>query len=200
MSKNEQMRLVTPRPTRGTPSLAQGVYGDAGNLELIVADAVDGLWVFWFNSDAPGTDPVSGVAPGEWSGGLLFAEGTAYVSAVIHQTRRGPDYLEVVATTEHGSAESWYWSPGPGFQRRGVIEAHGMPVLTEHEGGFILQLDDRVFTASAAAYPQLEWAEATPAAVDPGTLRVALSSRGGGMLELTYLAGGAPHHDSVLLG
>lgn len=200
MSKNEQMHLRSPRPTRGPASIAQGVYGAAGNLELIVADASDGLWVHWFNADPPGTEPVSGVSPGEWSGGMLFAEGTAYESAVIHQSRRGPDYLEVIAVRADGGAESWYWSPGPGFQRRdGVLPGGGPASLSEHEGGFLLQLGERVFAAGADSYPALRWREATPEGADPGSLRVAVSTRNGGMLELAYRRGGQLHHESVPL-
>ncbi|MGX5681604.1 hypothetical protein [Schumannella luteola] len=194
------MEIRSPRPTTGPASVAQGVYGAAGNLELIAADAVDGLWVHWFNADPPGTEPVSGVAPGEWSGGMLFAEGTAYSSAVIHQSRRGPDYLEVIAVRADGGAESWYWSPGPGFQRRGgLLPGGGDAVLTEHDGGFILQLGERVFAASAAAYPALPWRDVTPTGADPGTLRIAVSTRDGGMLELAYRRDGALHHDAVPL-
>ena len=41
--------LSTPS-ARGVPGLVQGVYGEVGNLELVVPGA-DGLWVYWFNAD-----------------------------------------------------------------------------------------------------------------------------------------------------
>mgnify|MGYP000308238426 CR=1 FL=1 len=200
MSKNEQMDIRSPSPTRGPASVTQGIYGEEGNLELVVADAEDGLWVHWFNSDPWGTPPVSGVEPGQWSGGLRFAEGTQYESAVIHQTPLGPHYLEVVAVRFDGPAESWYWSPGPGFQRRpGILEGAGARLLTEHESGFVLKRGDHVHVASAADYPHLVWTNVTPAGVEPGTLVVTLSTRGGRMLELVYRRDGHLVHDAKRL-
>ncbi|MGO7984214.1 hypothetical protein ACC691_41005, partial [Rhizobium johnstonii] len=63
MSKNKQMLsnsivvVGAERPTSGAVSLAQGVYGARGNLELVACDSTDGLWVFWFNSDLD-SDPL----------------------------------------------------------------------------------------------------------------------------------------------
>ncbi|MBL3683167.1 hypothetical protein D3229_12575 [Leucobacter aridicollis] len=105
----------------GAPSLVQGVYGAVGNLELLSCDREDGLWVYWFNSDRE-SDPCEtpDVPAGTWSAGLHFASGAAYAEAQIMQSSEGPNHLEVLALTRAGALESWFWSPGPGFQRRGT--------------------------------------------------------------------------------
>ena len=143
MSKNKQMHsqnitIVGPdRLTSGAVSLTQGVYGPQGNLELLACDAADGLWVFWFNADRA-DDPLTtpDVPPGSWSAGLSFAAGTRYLDAQIVQSTLGPDHLEVDALTDTGSLESWYWSPGPGFQRRAGVVAERVRAfrLTHRDG------------------------------------------------------------------
>ena len=125
MSKNKHMlsemiTVIDPEGrTRGAVSLVQGAYGRRGNLELVACDRTDGLWVFWFNADLP-TDPCDtpDVPAGTWSRGLPFATGARYAQAAILQSTLGPDHLEVLALRADGTLESWYWSPGPGFQRR----------------------------------------------------------------------------------
>jgi hypothetical protein len=195
MSKNEQMlRLVIDDSgrTAGPASLAQGVYGSRGNLELVVADAVDGLWVHWFNSDLP-ADPETApdVPPGTWSAGLRFAQGRAYAAAVILQSSLGPDHLEVVALTADGEVESWYWSAGPGFQlrtERVVWGAQGIAARIDAAG--TLEVDARVdggwqgFSATPDGYPARRWiargaVEAPPASANTECL----STRNGGTRE-----------------
>lgn len=212
MSKNEQMTRIGSHRTRGVPGLVQGAYGAAGNLELVVPDHEDGLWVFWFNADPPGTEPVGGIESGQWSAGLAFATGARYDAAAIHQTRRGPDFLEVIAATD-GLVESWYWSPGPGFQRRGgTIPGSGRLAIEETPSGFQFTVGDRLVTADASRYPELNLraggtAEAAPpdavedrsgirvvatgervvdGGVEPGSLATARSTRAGGTLELVW--------------
>lgn len=130
MSKNVQMDAITlgaARPTAGRPSVTQGRYGARGNLELLVPDAVDGLWVFWFNADLPGDPDAAGDVPtGTWSAGLHFAAGTRYLEAQVLQSPLPHGHLEVVALTADGVLEAWWWSAGPGFQRRVADLAAGI--------------------------------------------------------------------------
>lgn len=214
--------------TAGRASLIQGVYGARGNLELLACDETDGLWVFWFNSDLA-TDPLEtpDVPPGSWSSGLRFAAGTRYTDAVILQSTLGPDHLEVLALTADHVLQSWYWSPGPGFQRRaddvasdvlGFAAAHrdGVVTVTVRLGRRELHL-----VSDAADYPDRTWAPAPtgPALIDDedarhlieswagsaadiaaGTARRIVSTRGGGTAELVWRdADGTLHHVGVPL-
>lgn len=221
MSKNVQMNSVVvgaERMTVGAASLAQGVYGLRGNLELVAADVSDGLWVFWFNADLP-TDPLETpeVPQGSWSAGLHFAGGHRYRAAQILQSPLGPDHLEVLALTVDGVLQSWFWSPGPGFARRDVDaarEVSGFLAEIIADGTIVVHADRldgtrSAVTSDAAGYPERSWsvadavrtgplhdvaaaeADLIAAGVErahlaPGTARRALSTRGGGTLELTY--------------
>ncbi len=218
MSKNKQMHseiIMTVggnRPIAGRVSLTQGVYGARGNLELVACDATDGLWVFWFNADGP-DDPLDtpDVPPGHWSTGLAFAPGSRYRDAQIVQSTLGPDHLEVLALTDDGVLESWYWSPGPGFQRRGTDAAVSVRRFRlAHRDGILTADIERadgtiaVVTSDGEHYPQRIWTSAEGAAVvdDPsaeemlrahgirdvveGTARAARSTRDGGTTELTW--------------
>lgn len=228
MSKNSQMlsreplRIGPDRPTAGAVSLAQGVYGARGNLELLACDTSDGLWVFWFNADLD-TDPLEtpDVPPGSWSAGLAFAAGHRYLDALILQSTLGPDHLEVLALAEDGVLESWYWSPGPGFDRRSADAAIGVTRFgaSHREGTLRVTVEDAAGAISHLAstpdgYPSRSWlpaedgpglsADATsavvaagvaPDAIEPGTARAAASHRYGGTTELTWRDGsGAIRH------
>jgi hypothetical protein len=209
VSKNEQVRaqrIGADRSTTGMPSLVQGVYGSRGNLELVVPDADDGCWVFWFNADHADDPPASpDVPPGTWSAGLRFAPGTRYVAASIHQIPLGPDHLEVLALADDGALESWWWSPGPGFQRREPDAASGVTTFdawSDEAGGLHVLIDgERRVTASPLGYPERRWREGgaeRPAPYDaeaalrgvtdvaPGTAVAARSTRDGGTLELAW--------------
>lgn len=217
MSKNKQMHseiimTVGPeRSTSGPASLAQGVYGARGNLELVACDAADGLWVFWFNADGP-DDPqeTPDVPPGRWSSGLAFARGHRYLDAQIAQSTLGPDHLEVAALREDGVLESWYWSPGPGFQQRDADVAASVSRFRLSHSDGVLTVDvhhldgsTAVVSSGAAGYPGRTWtARPGSATVDdpralealhtrgitplPGTARSTTSTRDGGTLELTW--------------
>lgn len=212
------------RPTAGRASVVQGVYGSRGNLELVVPDAADGIWVFWFNADLPGDPGASAdVPPGTWSAGLRFAEGARYREAVILQSTLGPDHLEVLAVTDGGALESWWWSPGPGFQRRsGVVAEDVVRVAAEHEGGSVRVSIEaasgavRHLVSAADPYPDRTWraAESGPGlhdgsaaehlladegitAVDPDSASSAPSDRDGGTLELTWRSDGALVHSGL---
>lgn len=233
MSKNKHMRsepaVVGGADIRslGAPSLVQGVYGARGNLELVTCGRDDGLWVFWFNADLD-TDPIAtpDVPPGSWSAGLRFAGGTRYIDAQILQSVLGPDHLEVLALTADSVLESWYWSPGPGFQRRVTEAATGVAAFAAaHDHGTLrVTLADadggvRHVVSPPRGYPSRTWvpAAAGPAleadatesvaaagiAVDsivPGTARRATSTRAGGTAELTWRdAGGGIRHLGVPL-
>lgn len=234
MSKNKHMlsrspSVVGPKThTSGAVSLAQGVYGARGNLELVACDASDGLWVFWFNADLD-TDPLAtpDVPPGAWSAGLAFASGARYVDAQILQSALGPDHLEVLALTGAGVLESWFWSPGPGFQRRATDAAAGVVrFVAAHEDGALRVTvaggggTVRHVVSTPTGYPARDWhpAEAGPSLdvdatefvlaagvaierIAPGTARAATSTRNGGTSELTWRdAGGDIRHLGVLRG
>lgn len=208
--------------SEGPVSLAQGVYGARGNLELVACDAVAGLWVFWFNADV-GTDPLTtpDVPPGHWSGGLSFAPDDRYVDAQILQSTAGPDHLEVLALDIGGTLQSWYWSPGPGFQRRTRDAAEGVSrfAVAHDRGTLRLTVEDaagitRHLVSPPSDHPVRTWltsadgpaldVDATDAVVAagiardtivPGTARAAVSIRGGGTDELTWreIGGGIRH-------
>jgi hypothetical protein len=230
MSKNKHMHSSRPLlvgagiPTVGTVSLTQGVYGARGNLELIACDALDGLWVFWFNSDLD-TDPLEtpDVPPGRWSAGLRFAGGHRFVQAEILQSTLGPNHLEVLAVDVHGVLQSWYWSSGPGFQRRVTDAATGvLRFAAVHDDGSLMVTAEtadgaiRNLVSPPAGYPARRWIAATegpdlsdgtveaeaiaeagvPAEdIRPGTARRVWSTRAGGTLELAWrdAAGGIRH-------
>lgn len=226
MSKNKQMHseiIMTVggnRPIAGRVSLAQGIYGTRGNLELVACDATDGLWVFWFNADSA-DDPLDtpDVPPGHWSAGLAFASGSRYRDAQIVQSTLGPDHLEVLALTDAGVLESWYWSPGPGFQRRGTDAAVSVRRfrLAHRDGVLIADVEREdettaVLTSGGEYYPRRIWtATEGPAVVDDpsaeemlrahgireaveGTARAARSTRDGGTTELTWRDRGGIRH------
>ena len=120
----------------GTPCITQGVYGERGNLELVAPDAKDGLWVFWYNGDAK--DFQLGARRGCWSGGLRFAQGFRYNGAAIVQSRHGPHWLEVVATSDD-RAQRFTWRPESGFTRTDDSwRAIGSPAATETNEGVLL--------------------------------------------------------------
>ena len=120
---------------RGAPGLTQGAYGERGNLELVVPDADDGLWVFWFNNDHSIGN--LGAQPGGWSGGLRFACGTRYDGAAIVQSRHGPNWLEVVAVGV-GVARRYTWRPESGFSETGQPwHAVGTPSAIETDDGIL---------------------------------------------------------------
>ncbi len=218
MSKNDQMhssqRIVSPGGSTGPAPVAQGVYGERGNLELLVAHASDGLVVHWFNNDRPGSEPVSGIAPGSWSAGLQFAHGTRYRAAQIAQSPLGPDHLEAIALTSRGELEHWTWSPEPGFVRHGTLASavSDAELTVAADGALRIEvLTDRLerltLDAAPEGYPARSWNSraATGAVrnvdaalalvraasiplptVSPRDLRVARSDREGGTLEVTW--------------
>ncbi|WP_157543539.1 hypothetical protein [Microbacterium sp. CCH5-D1] len=206
------MTIGSDRHTSGPVSLAQGVYGTRGNLELVACDTADGLWVFWFNADHP-DDPLDtpDVPPGRWSAGLSFASGRRYLDAQIVQSTLGPHHLEVLARNDEGSLESWFWSPGPGFARRDTDAAASVSRfrLTHQDG--VLRVDlaredgtTAVLSSGVDGYPDRTWMPVDePADVDDalaaallsrhgisdvveGTARAADSTRRGGTIELTW--------------
>lgn len=221
MSKNDHMRsepqtVGALRTTVGAAATIQGVYGTHGNLELLACDERDGLWVFWFNSDAPGSAPSGGVQPGRWSEGLAFARGMRFVQAQILQSALGPDHLEVLALDARGTLQSWYWAPEAGFRRRATDVGQGVRrFAAEHDDGVLRVVVDAdsisTRVSDATGYPVRSWRQraATPweraslelgahahetlvrAGVDereitPGTARSARSTRDGGTDELTW--------------
>ena len=117
----------------GSPGITQGAYGERGNLELVVPDEIDGIWVFWNNSDVGGRKV--GARPGCWSGGLRFAHGSRYDGAAIVQSQHGPKWLEVIATGD-GLAHRFTWRPESGFSETGEPwPAIGSPAAVESHAG-----------------------------------------------------------------
>lgn len=212
MTPSTPLVVGIDRPTSGPVSLVQGAYGARGNLELVACDDTDGLWVFWFNADLV-TDPLTtpDVPPGAWSTGLAFAGGDRYLDAQILQSVLGPDHLEVLALDARGVLQSWYWSPGPGFQRRTTDAAIGVSrFIAVHDTGALnvtFERDGAIahLVSPPRGYPARTWLPAADGpslgadahavlvaagvpstAIEPGTARTAPSHRGGGMTELTW--------------
>ena len=154
-------------PVRGVPGLAQGVYGEAGNLELVVPGD-DGLWVFWFNADP--VDHHQGAVRDRWSGGLNFARGRRFRAATITQMECGPNFLEVLAVQDAGETEGdqpsihrFYWTPVDGFVNGGVV-ATGVsvsPMLQDGPTALFTVTDEsgrsREFGGDLTSYPSVVW-------------------------------------------
>ncbi len=97
---------------RGVPSIVQGTYGAVGNLELVVPDASDGLWVHWLNLDPEDARP--GACSGRWSAGLHIAGGRRFEAAAaleVVPTRT----LDVIASSD-GQLLRTSWSAESGFR------------------------------------------------------------------------------------
>jgi hypothetical protein len=140
MAQNQRPALVVADwpPVFGRPGLAQGRYGAAGNLELVIPAVDDGLWVAWFNNDP--IESHIGAAVGRWSGVLRFATGHRYVSAKVTQVDSGPDFLEVVALTVDGQLRRHVWSPAAGFVDWGIVQTEVLASSSILQGDGSLQL------------------------------------------------------------
>lgn len=183
-------------PVTGRPGIAQGRYGDNGNLELVACATDHGLWVGWWNADDH--ESHAGTAVGCWSGALHFAAGHQYESAAITQVRPGPDFLEVVAQTVDGQLRRHVWTPETGFLDHGTV-ATGIRshcgVLEDTDGSLLVATaaGDRVDVRRAdhpAAYPRADFTVVDRYAV-PGLVR-SLDAVGHGThldLLLGYLDG-----------
>lgn len=144
-------------PARGTPAVTQGRYGDVGNLELVVPDEKDGLWVYWRNNDAHDVRP--GALAGEWSAGLHFAAGRQYDAVAVLQATHGPDFLEVLARSGSDVYRT-YWSPGDGFtDAQWAFTADGDLALHEADDGAFVAFggDGSAYTGDTSRYPDVEW-------------------------------------------
>ncbi|MFI7386224.1 hypothetical protein [Streptomyces sp. NPDC049813] len=173
------LRTAPPPSSRGGIGLAQGRYGLRGNLELVLCDAQDGLWVLWFNNDPPGTAPEpGGPPPGEWSGALRFATGRRYDEVTVVQSRHGPHHLELLARSGD-AAHRLRWSPESAFTAEPPPPCGPARSVTVAETG-----DGTLWTASltpdgalrtlradASAYPRLTWTDATPSHPPPADTR-----------------------------
>lgn len=114
-SSPRTLRTAPPPASRGGVGLAQGRYGIRGNLEFVLCDEQDGLWVLWFNSDPQETSPApGGPPPGEWSGALRFATGRRYDEVAVLQSRHGPHHLELIARSD-ATTHRLRWSPEAAF-------------------------------------------------------------------------------------
>lgn len=149
-------------PVTGSVGIAQGAYGDRGNLELVAPDPDDGFWVFWFNGDA--VEHRSGAARGHWDAGLHVPTGSRLMSARISQVSFGPHFLEVVGRVETGSLHRWYWTPGHGFVAGGIIAsaagAKPARLVGSADRLITMRVDDagvEVLTSGVERYPELSW-------------------------------------------
>ncbi|MFG3101397.1 hypothetical protein ACGFZL_12870 [Streptomyces sp. NPDC048182] len=177
---------AAPPPSRGGLGLAQGRYGARGNLELVLCDERDGLWVLWHNTDPEGAaTPEGAPPPGEWSGALRFAAGRRYDDVRVLQSRNGPDHLEVLARSGT-DPHRLRWSPEAAFTPEdpppGRLGPH--PTLTETADGALwtaLAPADgepvRPHRADPAGYPRLTWSPAGPP-VPPQPPRTVLLAAG----------------------
>src|SRR5690348_6965390 len=108
------MRLVTEDvpSALGSPGLAQGAYGSAGNLELVLPSAGGSVRVQWYNADPADPDPASrvGAAPRSWSKPLVLHLGAEVSTARISQFRSGPNYLELLTVVD-AALRRHYWTP-----------------------------------------------------------------------------------------
>ncbi|MYT69170.1 MULTISPECIES: hypothetical protein [unclassified Streptomyces] len=168
---SSSLRVASPPVSRGGIGLAQGRYGVRGNLELVLCDDQDGLWVLWFNSDPRGTAPEpGGPPPGDWSGGLRFAAGRRYDEVGVLQSRHGPHHLELVARSGD-SSHRLRWSPEAAFTTeppppsgpaRAVVAAETADG-TLWTGVLGTDGEPRVLRADPSAYPHLAWSDDSPA-------------------------------------
>jgi len=202
-----QVELRAPlAPAHGTHGLAQSRYGARGNLELVVPDREDGLWVYWRNTADEDVRP--GAVAGGWSAGLHFGVGRRYDHAAVLQTRHGPDFVEVVAGAD-GRVERTFWSPGDGFSQPehawdgdGALTLHEAP---EHPWPIRASCATGTFVADTARYPTLAWSPAPPLADDLPRLPLELlgpfdaisacrSTLDGGRIEVVLRRGSLLHH------
>ncbi|UQX88222.1 hypothetical protein M6D93_18325 [Jatrophihabitans telluris] len=155
-SRGVLVRHVEPfPPTAGTPGLAQGSYGQRGNLELVIPDPLDGFWVFWFNADLD--ERHAGAALGRWSGGLHVPTRSLLNRVSIAQVPFGPNFLEV-ATEGSDGRQRWYWTPTDGFVHDGPLPdgpSGNGPVAVNDS--LITVAADRCVVSGASNYPTLDW-------------------------------------------
>jgi hypothetical protein len=173
-------RIEDVPPVGGSFGLAQGVYGSAGNLELLVPGRGGGMHVLWYNADTPAATgaSVAGAAARRWSGALHVPaadDGGALVHAArITQVRNGPNLLEAAALVGT-TARRLYWTPADGFVRSDVLatDAVGVSAIVEASDG---QLHALVVTsggtllhcrAEPAGYPAVRWRTAAIEVGDP---------------------------------
>lgn len=172
------LRTASPPVSRGGIGLAQGRYGVRGNLELVLCDEQDGLWVLWFNTDPPGTSPEpGGPPPGAWSGALRFATGRRYDEVGVLQSRHGPHHLELLARAGD-TPHRLRWSPEAAFTTEQPPPAAPTRTVAQTETADgtlwtgVLGADGapRLLRADTTSYPHLTWSDATAAqalAADP---------------------------------
>ncbi|MFB8419662.1 hypothetical protein ACFC63_29570 [Streptomyces albidoflavus] len=161
-----------PPHSRGGIGLAQGRYGARGNLELVLCDEDEGLWVLWHNTDPESTPTPDGAPPpGEWSGGLHFAAGRRYDEVRVLQSRNGPDHLELLAGSGR-TAHRLRWSPEAAFTAEASPEGRPLPcvALAETDDGALWTVlspasgtgPAELYRADPARHPELDWSPAGP--------------------------------------
>jgi hypothetical protein len=199
MSRKQVLRVEDLPPLTGRPGVAQGGYGQRGNLELVCPDPDTGFWVLWWNADP--ADARTGARPGAWSGGLHVPTGHRHSSTAITQLRRGPSFLEVVLAGPDGVHRTT-WSPDGGFSPVSRVAAGAAASrLVEPPLGDALHLlvasPSSVLhvTGGAAAYPDLGWSgspisagQVPPTALSPDGAEglVAVTAAGGGVVTARW--------------
>jgi hypothetical protein len=166
---DHELLSVPPPPVHGRVGLAQGAYGDNGNLELVAPGVDAGLWVMWFNADT--IEHYQGAAVGRWSGGVRFGRDWTFSSARITQMHAGPRFLEVlsvgapVGRTAVSDLLRWWWTPADGFLGPQLLLSgvRASSALVELRGRSVHALavgsQSRVVHLWAAldGYPRLSW-------------------------------------------
>ncbi len=147
---------------RGFPGLVQGTYGARGNLELVQADADDGLWVHWRNNDPIDLRP--GAFASHWSVGLAFELGRRYDAAGIVQVTQGSPNLEVVASSD-GVLFRTFWTAEAGFSSPLAIAEHvgegSLAIVQAPNGDLIVVIPShergvRALRCETGTYPVLQ--------------------------------------------
>lgn len=177
--------------------LVQGVYGDHGNLELVVPNRDRGFRVSWCNGDAV---EAAGVPPRGWSRGLDVDTGGRVEGVRIAQVPHGPWYLEA-SLLQAGEALRWTWRPDLGFVPGGAIgpsTCAPSAIVAQDDLLHVLTANgDRVVhrVASTDAYPATTWSERTVLAAEGPVTAVDLVPRLGRLLALVVAGGHARVHD-----
>jgi hypothetical protein len=179
---------------RGAPALVQSSYGTRGNLELVQADAREGLWVHWRNNDAQDVRP--GALAGCWSAGLAFAGGRRFDDVALTQVAQGSPNIEVVATSGR-LIHRTYWSAGAGFSDpvalAGGCSPGSIALVQRGDGDLVVAAPDaeggvRLLLCDTAAYPALAVRELRRLAPELGRVLGVAAAEGAGGLALAALS------------
>ncbi|WP_375389271.1 hypothetical protein [uncultured Amnibacterium sp.] len=177
--------------------LAQSVYGERGNLELVVPNRDRGFRVLWCNGDDAES---GGVPPRGWSAGLDVDTGGLVQGVRIAQVPHGPSFLEA-SLLQEGRAARWTWRPDLGFVPGGVIGPSTCTpsAIVAHDGRLhVLTAGDTEVVHHVArieSFPDLSWVIGGGIAAAGPVTSVDLVSRLGRLHALVVSGGRALVHD-----